>query len=127
MASLSRLGESNGDQTKRDLRWSRSEKAIARKACDAALKRELQELMDETKRRADRMKKPSELWDLERLLTERRRNIDRKYDPRYSHLAEVLGRLLHEKRLSEEDLRGLGGDKLDLIRSFARFLAESIA
>ena len=100
------LGESNGQQTKRDLRWSRSEKAIARKACDAALKQELQELMNETKRRADRMKKPSEVWDLEHLLTERRKDIDCKYDSRYSHLTEVLGRLLHEKRLPEENLRG---------------------
>ena len=127
MASRSRLGESSEDQTKRDSRWSRSEKAIARKACDAALKRELQELMDETKRRVDRMKKSSELWDLECLLTGRRRDIDRKYDPRYSCLTEALGRLLHEKRLSEEDLRGLSADKLDLIRSFAQFLAESVA
>ena len=73
------------------------------------------------------MKKSSELWGLERLLTGRRREIDRKYDPRYSYLTEALGRLLHEKRLSEEDLRGLGADKLDLIRSFAQFLAESVA
>jgi len=46
--------------------WSRSEKAIARKAFDAALKRELQEVMQETKQMASQIKEPSDLWDLER-------------------------------------------------------------
>jgi len=110
-----------------DLRWSRSEKTVARKAFDAALNRELQELIEGTKRQASRIKEPSELWDLERLLTQRRKHIDRKYDSRYSRLTDVLGRLLYEKRLSEEDLRGLGDEKLRLIRSFAQFLAEHAA
>jgi hypothetical protein len=34
---------------------------------------------------------------------------------------------LYENRLSEEELRGLGEDKLKLIRSFAKFLAEDTA
>ena len=46
--------------------WSTSEKAIARKAFDAALKRELQEVMQETKQMASQIKEPSDLWDLER-------------------------------------------------------------
>jgi len=73
------------------------------------------------------MKEPSELWDLEHLLTQRRKEIDRKYGSRYSRLTDVLGRLLYEKRLSDEDLRGLADDKLRLIRSSAKFLAEGAA
>jgi hypothetical protein len=64
---------------------------------------------------------------LEHYLTERRKEIDRKYDYRYSQLTHVFGKLLHESRLSEEELRGLGEDKLKLIRSFAKFLAEADA
>jgi hypothetical protein len=37
--------------------WSRSEKAVARQAFDAALKRELHELMQEAKEIADRIKR----------------------------------------------------------------------
>lgn len=44
--------------------WSRSEKAIARKAFDAALKRELHEVIQETKKMASQIKEPSDLWDL---------------------------------------------------------------
>jgi hypothetical protein len=75
--------------------WSRSEKAIARKAFDAALKRELHEVMQETKQMASQIKEPSDLWDLERYLTEHRKDIDRKYDTRGSRLKDVLGRLLY--------------------------------
>jgi hypothetical protein len=38
-----------------------------------------------------------------------------------------LGKLLHESRLSEEELRGLREDKLKSICSFAKFLAETDA
>ena len=103
-----------------DMTWSRSEKAIARKVFDAALKRELHEIIQETKQMANQINEPADLWDLEHYLTQRRKEIDRKYDYRYSQLTHVFGRLLHEKRLCEED-------KLTSIRSFAKFLAEDAA
>jgi len=58
------------------------------------------------------------------LKEELRYEIDRKYDYRYSELTHVFGKLLHESRLSEEELRGLREDKLKSIRSLANFLAE---
>ena len=107
--------------------WSRSEKTIARKAFDAALGRELHEVIQEAKKMASHIQQSSDLWDLESYLTQRRKEIDRKYDYRYSRLTQVFGRLLHESRLSEEELRGLREDKLKPIRSFAKFLAEDAA
>jgi len=104
--------------------WSRSEKAIARKAFDAALKRELHEVMQETKQMASQVREPSDLWDLERHLTERRKEIDRKYDYRYSHLTLILGKLMHEGWLGEEELHGLREEKLKSIRSTGEFLAK---
>jgi len=41
--------------------WSRSEKALARNAFDAALGRELHEVIQETKKMARRIKEPSDL------------------------------------------------------------------
>jgi len=107
--------------------WSRSEKAIARKAFDAALKQELHEVMQEAKKMASQIKEPSDLWDLEHYLTERRKDIDRKYETRGSRLKDVLGRLLYENRLREEDLRGLREEKMKSIRSFAQFLRDDAA
>ena len=107
--------------------WSRSEKALARKAFDAALGRELHEVIQEAKKMASQIQQSSDLWDLEHYLTGRRKEIDRKYDFRGSRLTDVLGRLLYENRLGEEDLRGLREDKRKGIRSFAKFLAEDAA
>jgi SMC interacting uncharacterized protein involved in chromosome segregation len=107
--------------------WTKSEKAIARTAFDAALGRELHEVIQEAKKMASQIQQSSDLWDLEHDLTQRRKEIDRKYDYRYSQLTDVFGRLLHENRLREEELRGLREDKLKLIRSFAKFLAEDAA
>jgi hypothetical protein len=105
--------------------WSKSEKAIARTAFDAALKRELQDVMRKTKQMANQIKEPADVWELEHYLTGRK-EIDRKYDYRYSQPTQVFGRLVYEKRLGEE-LGGLREDKLKSIRSFAKFLTEDTA
>ena len=107
--------------------WSKSEKAIARIAFDAALKRELQDVMRKTKQMANQIKEPADVWELEHYLTERRKEIDLKYDYRYSQLTHVFGRLLYEGRVSEEELSGLREDKLKPIRSLAEFLAKDVA
>ena len=100
----------------RKLKWSPAEKAIARNAFDLALRRELDATIRETKDRAASLKQPSELWELEHYLTQRRKDIDRLYDYRYSMLPLIFGNLLRQGRLAEQDLHGLAEDKLGLIR-----------
>ena len=56
--------------------WSRSEKTVARAAFDAALKRELQEVMQEAKQMANQINEPAELWDLEHYLSIPTRFLD---------------------------------------------------
>lgn len=107
--------------------WSKSEKAVARKAFDAALGRELHEVIQKTKQMATSIQQSSDLWELEKYLTQRRKEIDRKYTYRHSELTQVFGRLLHERRVSEQELRGLREDKLKSIRSVAEFLAKYAA
>jgi len=107
--------------------WSTTERNIARKVFDAALKRELQEVMREAKHMANRIKEPADVWNLDRRLTERRKDIDRRYEFRSSRLTQVLGILLCEGRIAEEELRGLSDDKLKAIRSLAKALSEDAA
>jgi hypothetical protein len=52
--------------------WSRPERALARKAFDPALGRELHEVIQEAKKMASQIQQSSDLWDLEHYLTERR-------------------------------------------------------
>jgi hypothetical protein len=84
-------------------------------------------VIQEAKKMASQIQQSSDLWELEHYLTERRREINRKYDYRYSQLTHVFGRLLYEKRLREDELRGLREDKLKSIHSLAKFLAEDAA
>lgn len=119
MASFPKSGASSYDAM-RDLKWSTAEKAVARKAFDRALCRELEAVMVEAKERAEQIQRPSELWDLEHYLTECRTQIDRQSDYRYSVLILVFGNLIRQGRLSEQELQGLSEDKLDAIRRYAK-------
>ena len=105
--------------------WSRPEKAIARKVFDAALNRELQEVMRETKHMASEIKDPAGMWALENYLTRRRKEIDSKYDFRPSRLTGVFGKLLYERRVTEDELLALSEKKLRVIRTCAEVLAEN--
>lgn len=103
----------------RDWKWSPTEKAIARRAFDLALGRELEGVIREAKKRAARITEASELWKLERWLSERRREIDSTFDFRCSVLPMVFATLLRDGSLSEGDLSGLAQNKLEGIRLMA--------
>lgn len=100
-------------------KWSESEKRVARRVFEVALQRELSEVMVEFKRRAATAKEPEDMWSVEQFLATARRDIDSKYDYRYSQLDLVFGRLLREGRIGEGDLQGLSEDKLAYIRRVA--------
>ena len=55
---------------------------MARTVFEAALKRELHEVMQQAKQMANQIGAPEDLWALERYLTHRRKDIDGKYDLR---------------------------------------------
>ena len=104
----------------RDLTWSPSEKMVAKTAFDMALKKELESVMDKVREMANNIRRPADLWSMEQYLTQRRTEIDDKYDYRYSQLSIIFGRLIREGWLTEDDLLGLGSGKMDYIRTIAR-------
>jgi hypothetical protein len=124
MASLPSPESRDVHEMIRHLKWSHGEKQIARKAFELALDREFQIVIQMAKDMAGNIEQPTDLWELEHYLTQSRKKIDRTFDYRYSVLTEVLGRLIRERRLSEKELQGLGQEKLESIRSYAKFLAE---
>src|SRR3984893_11528685 len=124
MASLPGPESRDVQEMIRHLKWSHAEKQFARKAFELALDREFQTVITRAKDMAGKIEQPAYLWELEHYLTQSRKKIDRTFDYRYSVLTEVFGRLIREGRLSEKEIRGLGRDKLESIRSCAKFLAE---
>lgn len=62
---------------------------------------------------------PADVWRVHDYLSEKRLEVDRKYDYRYSVLIQVLGRLLAQGWVNEAELLKLKSDKLELIRRIA--------
>jgi hypothetical protein len=120
MASLPRPEVPNTYTTIRSLKWSGAEKVIARKAFEHALQQDLEAIVRQAKKIAGRIEQPSDLWELERYLTERRKEINRQYDYRYSVLISVFADLIQKGRLREQDLQGLSEEKLRHIRQMAQ-------
>jgi hypothetical protein len=107
-----------------DLKWSPSEKRVAREAFDSALESALARVMAEFKRRAGAAATPSDLWEIEDYLRQQRREIDETFDYRYSQLLLVFARLIREGHLDESQLAGLAGEKRDILRSLLSLAAR---
>ena len=88
---------------------------------EVALAAELAEVMADFKTRAAAAAVPDDLWAIEEHLARTRRELDAKYDYRYSQLPLVFGRLLREGRIQEADLAGLDEEKRGWIRRIASF------
>ena len=68
------------------------------------------------------------MWELERYLTQRRKDIDRKYDFRFSRLTRgCLERSCTNVESPKKNCTGLPEDKVKAIRSCAKVLFEDAA
>lgn len=101
--------------------WSKTEKEVAREAFGRAYERECKELSNKVKEMANTAKTPKDIWELHEFLTEKRKEIDEKYDYRYSVLILVFGKLLREGWIGLDDLEGLNEDKITKIKNIAEF------
>jgi len=80
----------------------------------------LEAAIQETRQMAERIKESDELWELERHLTQRRKEIDAKYEYKYSVVLLVLGDLVRQDRISLDELQGLSEAKLRCVRDHVR-------
>jgi len=99
-----------------EMKWSKAEKALARRAFDMAYRRECEAISAKLKEMIEGAMEPEELWRIHDYLNARRKNIDEKYDFRYSVLLFAMARLLTEGWLTEMDLDGLGEDKIEKVK-----------
>jgi hypothetical protein len=118
MNHLPQASDQNFYATMRGLKWSPQGKVIARRAFDRALQQELDAVIESTKRMAAKIGHVSEVWKLERYLTQLRKEIDRKYQYKYSTLVFLFADLIREGKLNAEELQGLAEDKLRYIRHY---------
>ncbi|HEY6329142.1 MAG TPA: hypothetical protein VI756_07385 [Blastocatellia bacterium] len=99
------------------LEWSKAEKNVAKRAFNLALEREGQGLIEKVRRKASAIRGLDDVWKLNDFIWNERKAIDEKYDYRYSVLIMVFAGLISEGLLTEDDLEGLGQDKMRWIRT----------
>jgi hypothetical protein len=99
----------------REFTWSAAEKKAARAAFDLALARELKSIRQEAETMLRESPDDRVIWRVHDYLSGRRREIDGKYDYRYSVLMHVFPRLVAEGWLKTEELAGIGSPKVDVI------------
>jgi hypothetical protein len=99
--------------------WSKKEKAIARRAFENAYKKECKDLIKQIQKRVNEAREPSDIWRLHDFLTKKRKEIDGKYDYRYSVLIFVFARLMQEGWFTVDEIEGLSEDKISKIRHLA--------
>jgi hypothetical protein len=99
-----------------DLRWSSAEKKVAHAAFEAALSRERATIRHEIESMLRVSDDGTAIWRVRDYLNDRARELDQKYDFRYSVLISVFARLLAEGWLTLDDIAGLDMAKQELIR-----------
>lgn len=99
-----------------DIKWSKTEKEVARCAFDNAYQRECTAIRAKLQEMMAGASQPKDMWKMHDYLSERRRATDAKYDYRYSVLILVFSRLIKEGWMSEADLLGLDEDKIKPIK-----------
>ena len=86
---------------RRELHWSHKEKGVARAAFDSALARENTSIRREVENMLQRSSGPGAVWDILEFLRTKQREMEWKYDYRYSVLVGVFTRLLAEGWITE--------------------------
>jgi hypothetical protein len=101
----------------REFTWSPTQKKAARAAFDLAVAKELKAIRREVEVILRNSGDDREVWRVHDYLSEKRQEIDQKYDYRYSVLISVFSRLVSEGWLTLDDLSGIGSEKLEMIRN----------
>ena len=96
-----------------EFRWSKTEKKIAKQAFDLAYERKCQKIIEQIKKR--KLSNDKDIWKLGDYIHKKQKEIDRKFDYRYSQLILVFSVFIKENLLSIEDIAGLDEEKIDTI------------
>ena len=103
-----------------DTKWTKKEKLIAREAFHKAYKSECMSIADNLKNMINEVSCPDDLWEVRNYLSKTLKNIEKKYDFRYSVLILVLAQLMQDGWIEKNELIGLSEDKISKIINLAK-------
>jgi uncharacterized protein YajQ (UPF0234 family) len=77
-------------------------------------------IADNLKNMVNEVSCPDDLWEVRNYLSKTLKNIEKKYDFRYSILILVLAQLMKDGWIEENELIGLSEDKISKIINLAK-------
>jgi hypothetical protein len=92
---------------------------FAREAYDRAYERECTKIMEKVHGMLSGMEDPKEIWKIDDYLRKIKREMDSRYDYRYSILIIVFGKLMREGLILDSDIEKFSQDKIDAIKRIA--------
>ncbi|EQD43534.1 hypothetical protein B2A_09849 [mine drainage metagenome] len=106
-------------------KWSDTEKRNARRIFNKTLQMEYNLIIEKTRDLAVKATSQQDLWEIHSYLTNSLKEINRKYDYRYSRIIQLFGELLAEGKISERELDVFSTDKAEQIRNIANFMKSA--
>ncbi len=98
--------------------WSAVEKKAARYAFERAYAAQCEMIRAKVEKMSAKASSPVDLWKIHDYLSEQRESTDGLFDYRYSVLLQVFSALLKAGLIQQDDLAGLGDDKLERIKAW---------
>ncbi|MCF8294442.1 MAG: hypothetical protein K9I34_00125 [Bacteroidales bacterium] len=101
-----------------DLQWTAEEESLLKELTDLAYLREIADLIEELKVQVSRMDSEDKLWDMYNQLQFRKLELEKKYR-KTSNRMMLLGKLLAEKRILQNEILGFSPARRQAIKHYA--------
>lgn len=101
-----------------ELPWTTAEENLLKELTDQAYQREIADFIEELKGQVNRINSEDKLWELYNQLQFRKLELEKKYK-KTSNRMMLLGKLLAEKRILQDEILGFSPARQQTIKHYA--------
>ncbi len=106
-----------------DLQWTAAEESLLKELTDLAYQREIADIIEELKVQVNRIDSEKKLWELYNQLQFQKLELEKKYK-KTSNRMMLLGKLLAEKRILQDEILGFSPARRQAIKQYASLWTE---
>ena len=97
------------------MNWTKAEKELARELFQTIRKREFEKLTLDIQNKSSIIENENDIWNLREFLNEKEKEMDSKYDFRYSVLIDQFIFFINDSLLSLDEISSFSKEKKDKI------------
>lgn len=106
-----------------DLQWTAAEESLLKELTDLAYQREIADIIEILKAQVNRIDSEKKLWELYNQLQFQKLELEKKYK-KTSNRMMMLGKLLAEKRILQDEILGFSPARRQTIKQYASLWTE---